>query len=330
MSDLVPHQAFENLLSRSINLSQSQISQGSKSQNFLRDLLNNKEKEHPHFPWLVDGDFLSGSYARGTKIAPLNDIDVMMVLDGSGLCEIRNGLITNAEVRGARHGSPATSLHIDARGLVDSKKILEVFRDVLNETYPDSQIKKDGQAINVWLESYGLGLDIVPCFHIVPRDGSRDYYYIPTGGESTGWMSTNPKIDKELCDNLNDLHGKKMKPIIKLIKFWNETQNQGRIRSYHLEVITWRTFASEKITDYPSALRYFFNNAELQLTCLCPDPTGLGDYIDKYMSPLARQQSIAKIREARQTLNARLLLGTASLVSELSGWKKVFGQRLDQ
>jgi len=82
--------AFEKLLAK-IGVSQPQRSQGSISHKHIRELLDNKWQNDSSFPWLTDGDFLSGSYARGTKIHPLNDIDVMMVIDGTGLRAIEKG-----------------------------------------------------------------------------------------------------------------------------------------------------------------------------------------------------------------------------------------------
>ncbi len=91
--------AFEKLLGK-IGVSQAQRSQGSTSHQHIRGLLDSKWQSDSSFPWLTDGDFLSGSYARGTKIYPLDDIDVMVVIDGTGLNAIRGGQVLDAEVRG--------------------------------------------------------------------------------------------------------------------------------------------------------------------------------------------------------------------------------------
>src|SRR5690242_548687 len=86
---IIPQAPFENLLARYGNVSLPQISQASKSQTYIRDLLVNKSRSDASFPRFIEGDFLSGSYARGTKIFPLDDVDIMMVLDGRGLFAIR-------------------------------------------------------------------------------------------------------------------------------------------------------------------------------------------------------------------------------------------------
>ena len=251
--------ALEKQLSK-IGVSQAQRSQGSRSHQHVRGLLDNKWQNDPTFPWLTDGDFLSGSYARETKIHPLDDIDVMIVMDGAGLYAIRLGKILDAEVRGdGTAGNPVAEYTYGSQGLISSKTVLESFRDALKESYPNSSIRRNGQAVNVRLDTYGLGLDIVPCFHIIPRDSTRDFYFIPQGGESHEWMTTNPKIDAEICDTLEKRHGHMFKAVIRLLKHWNEVHNASRLRAYHLETVAAYVFHNHpgRIQDYPGGMRYF-------------------------------------------------------------------------
>lgn len=316
--------AFEKLLAEKINLSASHISEGAKSQNYIRGLLTNKSLEKNNLPWITDGDFLSGSYARGTKIYPLDDIDVMMVLDGTGLFPIQNGAQLDAVVRGGGvMGSPVHQ-HTNESGYISSIKILDVFKKHLQASYPDSEISKDGQAVNVWLDSKKLGLDIVPCFHILPSDGSQDFYYIPYGRGSDMWKTTNPKIDQLICDHLHLRFDKKLKPVIKLIKYWNQNYNNGRLRSYHLEAIVWYVFEEHQssITDYLSALKYFFANANNFLASPCPDPTRLGGEIDTYLDSASRRLSMQKIVETQQSLSSAFLFNNRLQIINL---KKIFG-----
>ncbi|MBP6929679.1 MAG: hypothetical protein KBB77_01955 [Candidatus Moranbacteria bacterium] len=319
--------AFEKLLSK-IGVSQAQRSQGSTSHGYIRKLLNNKWQNDPLFPWLTSGDFLSGSYARGTKIYPLDDIDVMMVIDGTGLFVFEKGQRINAEVRGGGAvGSPVSQYTYGTQGLISSKRILEAFRDAIQESYPNSNIRKNGQAVNVWFESYGMGLDIVPCFHILPKDGRRDFYYIPQGGESHEWLTTNPKIDAEICDAVDALHDNKLKPVIRLLKYWNKVHNASRLESYHLETVAIYVFHNhpEKILDHAKAVQYFFNNAATYLQGSCPDMTQLGDPVDRYLTPEARRLTLVKIMEAQRAINTPSSSGFLAPVNQLVGWRKIYG-----
>ncbi len=323
----IPESAFDHLLTVHGNLSLPEISQASKSQTYIRELLANKSDTDALFPWFIDGDFLSGSYARGTKNPPLDDIDVMMPIDGTGLFPIRNGTQWNAKVRGSgTEGNPILG-QIGTNNLLDSRRVMELLREGLKESYPTSRVAKDGQAVNVWLDSYGFGIDIVPCFHVIPHDGSKDVYYIPHGSESAGWILTNPKIDLEISDRLHEHHNKKLKPVIKLIKLWNDTKNGSRLQPYHLETISWYVFGKYpgKINHPGLALIHFFQNAAAHLHVLCPDATGIGSHIDSYLSVEDRQHSIGAIQRTGSVLMESYMLGLADESRQLSGWRSVYG-----
>jgi hypothetical protein len=124
----------------------------------------------PGFPNLIDGDVLSGSFGRRTGITPLDDVDVMMILDGTGLILVRNGIGTGETVEGS--GDLAKQINFGRfqgpDGYLSSRKILAEFRTALRGTiYPNSEVGNAEQAVNGWLSSYGMGMDVVPAFQIV-------------------------------------------------------------------------------------------------------------------------------------------------------------------
>lgn len=325
-------QAFEKLLVNKINLSQPQITQGSRSHQHIRELLDNKWRSNERFPWLVDGDFLSGSYARGTKISPLDDIDVMMILDGHGLVPLYNGIPLEAEVRGNGYAGSPIIQHFNASGHIDSTSVLRIFQEALRDTYPNSTIRKDEQAVNIKLDSYGLGLDIVPCFHIVPRDGSQDMYYIPMGRGDGRWKNTNPKIDEEISNLLHARHNEMLKPVVKLLKYWNRLQNGDCLRSYHVEVLAWYVFDSHPgcITDYAGAVKYFLEKAPALLNGRCPDPTRMGDDIDAYLSMQDRESSIKNMQQAFRIVSQTPLSPFIASANHMGPWRRLFGEAFGQ
>ena len=319
------HTLLEDLIRREISLNASHISQGAKSHTYVCDILKNKSDTDRFFPQFIDGDFISGSYSRGTKIHPLDDIDIMMVMDGNGLCAIQNGSVVNAEVRSGNGENNPVLHHLGLNKLLSSKKIIELFSNALRESYPTSTVAKDGQAVNVWLESYNLGIDIVPCFHIIPRDESQDYYYIPEGGISEGWISTNPNIDKDISDLFVQKFGDNFKNFVRLIKFWNEKKNSGKLQSYHLETVIWYVMRNytRAITDYAHSVAYFFANCLNHLSNNCPDATKIGDSVDKYLSIADRLSSLEKVKETQSHIqNAELSRLLNDAVEHQDAWEK--------
>jgi hypothetical protein len=250
----------------------------------------------------------------------------MIVIDGVGLRARHNGSILNADVRGSNQSTNPMLSYLDSSGLLNSQKVLQLFQNALNQSHPDSKVSKDGQAINVKMQS-GIGIDVVPCFHIVPRDGSQDLYYIPAGYQSGGWKKTNPKLDKNISDHLHARHNNKLKPLIKLIKYWNEQFNGGRLRSYHLETIAWYIFNNYPgtINHYATALIYFFKEASARLVNDCPDATGIGDPIDSYLSPADRRISIQNIEATKNILQRHYMAGLANEQKQIVGWRQIYG-----
>jgi hypothetical protein len=314
---------LEELLDKQINLFQGHVSQGSTSHTYIRTLLGNRRTTDPSFPWLLDGDFLSGSYARGTKLHPLDDIDVMIVLDGTGL--IPTNISATHYVRSNAEGAngPVHNL-LGIDNLLDSRVVLDTFHKSLKQSHTDSAIKKHGQAVNVKLSSYGLGIDIVPCFHIKPKNSSeQDFYYIPAGDGSASWLKTNPKIDATISDRLHNQHNKKLKSIIKLLKYWNREKNADRIRSYHLEAIAWYVFHNHPsaVNSLSEGVKYFFDNARPYLESYLFEPTGFGKHIDANMTPEDRQLSLIALESAKAVLHLQ------GLLPSIPSWRKVFGDK---
>jgi hypothetical protein len=330
---LVPDLAFDDLLKREINISANQISQGSTSHNYIRTLLNNKCEHDSNFPWLTDGDFLSGSYARGTKIYPLDDIDVMVVIDGTGLLAIQDGQVLPATVRGGNKlGSPMQN-YLSSNGLLSSQVVLQLFQNALKQSHPESKVSKDGQAINVQLKASGIGIDVVPCFHVIPNNGGQDVYYIPVGYGRDDWMITNPKIDQSISDYLHERHNRKLKSIIKLLKYWNREGNNERLRSYHLETMAWYIFHNHPsaIDNYADGVKYFFQSADQYLGQPCSDITKLGGPVDSYLSIEDRIASRIRIQQICQLLRppSLPLIASVSEQRELRSWQAIFNNKLD-
>ena len=276
---------ISSLLSQ-IRPSQSEVEQASKSHNYVRNILKKKAQD-AEIPPIVD-DFLTGSYKRGTKITPLDDIDVFIVLNGSGLrLEDLNRIQVEDDTFFVNFK--------DDYGCLSSIKILEAFKRALPDIYPE--VKRDGQALNIWLSSYNMGLDLVPSFTV--KD--EDYYLIPSGYGKNTWQKTNPKKDEKLINELDKHHNGLLKDIIRVVKYWNKKKNRNRLRSYHVEAIAMNVFQLQyqnSITSYIEGLRTYFQDFAKYVNS-CPDPTELGEPIT---SNLDRNQINLTQQEIRNAL----------------------------
>lgn len=212
--------------------------------------------------------FPTGSFSRATKNFPLDDIDFFYVFG-------RAQRLPNIESYQLTH-MPYTFAD-DFYGLLgenlSSIKVTNLFKRAIAETYSRSGVARDGECVNIFLESYGFGFDMVPAIFIE----NTGYYIIPRAGGSDRWKPANPKKDTEILDALDRFHNFRIRQVIRIAKHWFRKKRISSPRSYHLEAAIYHLFSACKtpITTLQNALVVFFQNVNYQNNLLyCSDPTG--------------------------------------------------------
>jgi hypothetical protein len=154
----------------------------------------------------VEDSFLTGSYARYTKIHPLNDIDVMLVRNAA-----RVGLVTSG-------GIPAVQALDDVVGAA-------------RNAFPNgAKIARQSRSVNIAFADLDFGFDLIPAWLRQPNG-----YWIPDG-DTGSWMPTDPQAHERLVTQANDRTEGRLKPIIKMVKHWSRN-NYDLLRSFHIELI---------------------------------------------------------------------------------------------
>lgn len=246
---------LDSFLASEIAIPATARSSAATSQKRLRQILSNKSALDPAFPLLLsqnDCDFIGGSFARHTKIWPLDDIDVYIPIDGSQLVYRRGGLRLPYWIVTDDSSEPQRLLSAKwMRGeFLASDLLLEGFLDAVKQSYPRSSIRGDRHAvcldtaIAATSESSGIGFDIVPCFSLVPDDGSERFYLIPDG--DGGWIHTNPRRDTEICAELHRYHKETFRKVVRLIKYWNKGILGSGFSSYYIELAVCHYFAERR------------------------------------------------------------------------------------
>lgn len=198
---------------------------------------------------------LSGSYGRGTAIRPLHDIDLFLVLGSEPVPS----------------SSPALSY-------------LQRIQKALQDNYHGKQAKLQARSVNIEFTTTELGFDVVPALEDPHRQG---VYWIPER-DSGAWIPSNPRLHKQACDAANAQASGMLKPLIKLVKRWN--QRHGKLlASFHLEVMAYEAFPSRP-DSYANGLRRLFEFLSERVTRLCADPAGLGPAIDARLTPQRREE----------------------------------------
>lgn len=238
----------------------------------------------------VRDSFLTGSYARSTMIAPLAqaDIDVFVVLSADYF----------------KGHSPSS--------------LLELVREELRGTYPKTpRISKNGQAVTIRFTDFLV--DVVPAFF---RKGGG--YLIPNT-ETGRWIATNPKRHVELWSEANEFHQGDFVPLVKMLKAWNRAHSE-RFRSFHLETLARSVFAEVTIDDFPSALRYFFDQAHGAVDYQLAEPAGYGGDVGAYMTgDLLKAAKESLLRAEGWALKAEAAIADDGIDLAFDQYRLLFG-----
>lgn len=242
---------FEELLTSKINIPDGIRGQAIVSHNSIRETLRGEFDRDITFPPVLKGaDFLGGSFARHTKVRPLDDIDIYVPLDGSNLFYYEAGRIQPFNVNGENLSwNPLLGQRFAIGGWVSSSKVVSEVCSVLRRRFPQTKIKPDGQSVSLRMAygqsstSDGLGFDVVPCFSLSPQtQEGAPFYLIPDG--RGGWIRTNPLTDALVADILQETHDKNFRKIVKVVKYWNSEFFNEKLNSYFIELVIARTLWS--------------------------------------------------------------------------------------
>lgn len=321
-----PH--LTSFLTEKVNPHPDIIDQASESQERLRDILATKLAEGENLPDILEGhEFLFGSAMRGTQTAPFDDVDFMLVLDGSTLAAFENGRqVGRAVGKGKAYNTVLSPSYRDVHGLVSSRKIMDRIRAVIGDSYTRSEIRKDGQAINVWLDSYGFGIDVVPAFKITGHDAG-DHYYIPVGKDSDGWRSTNPHADLTAFEREDTRLAGRLRQTARLMRKWNELSNSERLSGFHVDALVYRSLNGKAIGSLEIAVLTCLVSFPVLLREYCQQFSGFTPHIDHGLSEEDRRLSIAAAQRTGDAIFAVLRSGRP--VRELASvWNTAFAEQL--
>ncbi len=185
--------AFDQFLDAQINIAKGTRTRASTSQNHLSNFLITEAERDTDFPRILrdaDSGFLGGSFARHSKIWPLDDIDVYFPIDGHSLIYSRDGLRLSYTVLSVGVLGRNPLLDKSGRwtkdGYISSSKFISGFAKVLSRHYPtETRIRRAGETVSVQLTE--VGFDVVPCFSLSPDNSSENPLYVIPDGKN-GWF----------------------------------------------------------------------------------------------------------------------------------------------
>lgn len=320
--------AFDSFRTNQVDLDPDVTKKARKSRDNLYEQLGNLAKNDAEFPKLTGSNLGFGSFARRTKIRPLDDIDFLLLLKGGGTTAYQStgGNIYNYWLK-INDTSAPLNLFRDELGYVSSIKVMNKIKSALANlnSYRRSDIHRNMQAITLNLTSYDWSFDIVPAVAISDNSGNTLYYLIPNG--SGDWMRTDPRIDDANVTRLNTQHDGEFLPTLRLLKYWNRRTHKPVLESYYFETLVLKVFDyAKKIKGFPQAAKYFFDYGSTYLWSSCPDPKNLGPALDAKIDTETKQKIAEAFAEAAKHAGYALMYeGQSDNKNAIYWWGRVFG-----
>ena len=251
----------------------------------------------------IERDILSGSYKRRTKTKPLKDVDIFFILQA-----------TEADWL----DRPAQELLTEIKGL-------------LVPAYGESSVSLGRRSVKV---DFGLAVtddqtdEKVMSIDVVPAFASDEHYVIPDR-QLDEWVSTDPEIHEQLATDANAAYGGRWKPLVRMIKKWNDHHERPVKPSFLLEVMALGILNRGFGGHYSLELQTFFATAAERISETWDDPAKLGPPIsDRIASEPLQLQTAAKelARAAENVSRARRLAQSGKNGEALRGWRDdIFG-----
>jgi hypothetical protein len=281
-------EAFEKFQHR-LQISQTEQDDAARRHREVRDYLGEKLD--------VTHDFLTGSYGRNTKTKPLHDVDVFVELGGVAESDEPNDILKE----------------VDA---------------ALVEKYGRSRVITDRPAVRVDFGPENAGaIDRVMSIEVVPAIASDRHYLIADPARS-GWMSTDPSIHSKLATEANTAFSGEWKPMVKMLKKWNDHNAEPVVPSFLIEVMSLTLVRPPWTGTFPHEIRAFFASAAEQVGDVWADPAGLGSPVSDqlHLDPRLLEQARVALRDAeRRCGEATRLDQTGKTEAALDVWQGLFG-----
>ncbi len=284
-------EAFSKFKSR-LELSSGEQEDASRRQQRIRKILGDT--------FAINRDFLTGSYARHTKTKPLKDVDIFVVL-GDNEAHYRN------EPPG---------------------HVLSAVRDALTDEYGAHRVTIQRRSVRV---DFGVRLvddltGAVMSFDVTPAFAIEGHYEIPD--RHTGdWMPTDPRVHATKATDANDAFDGQWKPVVKMIKKWNEHHDKPIKPSFLIEVMSL-DLLTDWAGSYPRELKAWFATAIDAIDETWDDPAGLGHPVSDRMLGDAGLRAAARIalKQAEAACADAIIHEQAERTgAALDTWQELFG-----
>jgi hypothetical protein len=163
-------------------------------------------EKHTEFSTVSPHTRLAGSYAQDTSVGDVKDVDFLVRVPGEPEDNQPNAKKLIQELKNVLDDLPKT-LGYSGYSQID-----------------DVEIERARRSVHVYFKNQDFHIDVVPC---IAPNGFDKPIFVPDRGFNK-WIPSHPIGYIELITQLNDKHGGKVRPLIKLMKHFRNVQMKNR------------------------------------------------------------------------------------------------------
>lgn len=169
----------------------------------------------------TDNSFMIGSWGKNTAIRPPRDVDLYFLLPPAMYHRFQ-GYLWNQQ-----------------------SALLQEVKDVLANTYPDTDMRGDGQVVVVRFGSYAV--EVIPAFLL-----QNGRYWICDTHSGGAYKETDPWAEVQRIEAVDQTNNRNLRPLIRMLKAWQDCCSVP-IKSVQLELL-----AADFLGQSPWRLQDFF------------------------------------------------------------------------
>ncbi|HCD3957005.1 TPA: nucleotidyltransferase [Enterobacter hormaechei] len=317
--------AFNEFMKDIVNLRKADTDDARASRDWLIAKISEFENDEG-FPVSYPGIHIAfGSFARRTKIRPLDDIDLMFGL--SAQYATYNILSDRITLTSSGEGSRLHGYRHPGADTICSVRILNAFKSRLQDIaqYAQADIRRNQEAVTLKLVSKDWNFDIVPCFITSEDFLGRTYYLIPDG--SGHWKFTDPRKDRDRVISVNVQNGGNVLNVIRAVKYWQRRPTMPSMSSYLLETLILDYYASRTScsTFIDMELEALFRHLGLFVQFSVNDPKGIQGDINSLSAEARQAISDRCYLDAQKASEARRFEEVKDYEKSINKWREVFG-----
>jgi len=316
--------AFNKFQKDLINLDPQRTTSARSSRDWLADKINCFTD---FFPLYKDKHIYFGSFARKTKIRPLDDIDIMIALMAVGCTYSENFDGTISIEVPSDCDAYKYYRHTDANTLNSIKVVNEFVRQLSSiDQYKSATIKRNQEAAVLNLKSHDWAFDIVPCFFTSEDELGRTFYIIPDGNGN--WKKTDPRKDRDRVTEVNKACSGNMLNVLRLVKYWQRRKTMPSMGSYLIECMVLNYFEQRgSCSDFQDTeLDDFFDYLASQIFRAVSDPKGIQtDLNDKLTTEERIKISVKALMDRDIAREARACESREDYRASINKWRQIFG-----